>query len=148
MELLRRKLLRQIFTVSGLIIAILLMNVILIVFVPDSALGYSGDLHEGYRYGLLGGMIGALGGYALKYYRAFRDPAKLRELYIRQTDERRHEIGKNANMVTMKISMIGLGVASIVASYFSNVVFETLYLVLLALIVVNLLALVYYNKVN
>lgn len=82
------------------------------------ALGYM----SGFCMGLLAVMIFLL----VKYRRALQDDERLRKLYVQETDERNSFIeAKTGGMATNAI-MFGLALASVVAGFIDQTVFETL----------------------
>lgn len=82
----------------------------------------------------------------VRLYATMRNEEKLREMYIKETDERNAAIGKETSQTGGMISSAGIALAAITAGFFSKTVCITLTcaLIFTALVMIGVRA--YYNK--
>ena len=78
--------------------------------------------------------------------KAINDDKLLKELYIRNTDERNHQIFKEAGKTSFLISIGCLSAASIISGYFNSIVSATLSCCMAFIMIVYLSVTFYYNK--
>lgn len=78
--------------------------------------------------------------------RAIKDDSKLRKLYIKEHDERRIMIMQKTGATGINICILGLGIATVVAGYFNELIFITLLWATLFVSLVKGLFKVYYFK--
>lgn len=104
------------------------------------------EFMDGFQVGLLIGLLCVALSYLVKYQRALKDDAKLKQLYYQENDERQKYICQMAGQKSMQISLFILLTAAIIAGYFSNVAFFSLLgaTVVQALVVVGIKF--YYSK--
>lgn len=86
----------------------------------------SGDFMDGVQVGLIIGLLCVALSYLVKYERALKDDAKLKQLYYKENDEREKYICQMAGSKSMQISLFILMTAAVIAGYFSTVAFFSL----------------------
>jgi hypothetical protein len=82
----------------------------------------------------------------IKYARTLKNEEELKNLYIKETDERRIAIRTKAGRSGLSIVFGTLIIAMLVSGYFSKIVFFTLLAVVLFTSLVMLMTKLYYNK--
>ena len=97
----------------------------------------------------LGGFIG--GGlvslkYSLEYKKALKNEEKLKQLIVKDGDERMLLITKSAYQLASILSLILLFIAAIIFIYINIVISNTLLFVLLGFIILLTISTLYYNK--
>ena len=111
----------------------------------------TGDSHwkstwYGYVFGASIGIFSAMLGYLIRNIHAMMNDEKLKELYVKEHDERTIRIQTLAGNTTMKCLLwIGL-VATVIAGYFSITVSTTILTCVSVSSAVNLIFIAYYNK--
>ena len=111
----------------------------------------TGDSHwasgwHGYIFGASIGIFSAMLGFLIRNSRAMKNDKKLKELYVKEHDERTIRIQTLAGNMTMKCLLwMGL-VASIIAGYFSITVSITILACIFVSSAVNLILIAYYCK--
>ena len=111
----------------------------------------TGDSHwasgwHGYIFGASIGIFSAMLGFLIRNSRAMKNEKKLKELYVKEHDERTIRIQTLAGNTTMKCLLwMGL-VATIIAGYFSITVSITIFVCIWISSSLNLLLIGYYNK--
>ena len=111
----------------------------------------TGDSHwkstwYGYVFGASIGIFSAMLGYLIRNIRAIKNDKKLKELYVKEHDERAIRIQTLAGNTTMKCLLwMGL-VATVIAGYFSITVSTTILTCVSVSSAVNLIFIAYYNK--
>ena len=128
------------------------------VFAAGSELGWfsilrpiAGDDHwtsgwHGYIFGASIGIFSAMLGFLIRNSRAMKNDRKLKELYIKEHDERNFRIQTLAGNTAMKCLLwVGL-VATIIAGYFSITVSTTILACIFVCSTVNLILIAYYSK--
>jgi hypothetical protein len=84
----------------------------------------------------------------LRYLRAIKDDSKLKELYIKENDERTIMIMQKTGAAGINICILGLGIATVVAGYFNELIFFTLLgATLFVALVKGLFKLYYFKKI-
>lgn len=101
---------------------------------------------EGYRNGFCYGIIGFMAVRVIQYASALKNDEKLKKLFIRETDERVRLIFEKADSASSRVITIGLGLSTIVASFYSMTVFYTLTLIILAAAFVHIAFRFYYSR--
>ena len=100
----------------------------------------------GYVFGSSIGIFSAMLGFLIRNSRAMKNDRKLKELYIKEHDERNFRIQTLAGNTAMKCLLwVGL-VATIIAGYFSITVSTTILVCIFVCSAVNLILVAYYNK--
>jgi len=111
----------------------------------------TGDSHwkstwYGYIFGATIGIFSAMLGFLIRNIRAMKNDKKLKELYVKEHDERTIRIQTLAGNMTMKCLLwLGL-VATIIAGYFSITVSATILACIFVSSTINLVFVAYYSK--
>ncbi|HRR76579.1 MAG TPA: hypothetical protein P5191_07170 [Ruminococcus sp.] len=107
-----------------------------------------GGNNFGNRYisGFFSGAITVLIVNVVSIRKSLKNEKRLKEMYVRESDERLIMIMKETSKTTFYITLAGLGMAVMVASYFNIIVSCTLACVLGSIIFVYLITAVYYKK--
>ncbi|HLV09935.1 MAG TPA: hypothetical protein VKY40_06995 [Halanaerobiales bacterium] len=84
--------------------------------------------------------------YLFKYISALKNEETLKEIYIKENDERKIMIEQKAGSVSMIISYIILALASIIAGFYNQIIFFTLVGTLLFLAFTRLFMYLYFNR--
>ena len=101
---------------------------------------------HGYIFGASIGIFSAMLGFLIRNSRAMKNDKKLKELYVKEHDERTIRIQTLAGNMTMKCLLwMGL-VASIIAGYFSITVSITILACIFVSSAINLILIAYYCK--
>ena len=95
--------------------------------------------------GFIGGGIVALK-YSLDYKKALKNEEKLKQLLIKDSDERMILINKCSYQLAAILSLIFLFIAAIIFTYINTVISNTLLFVLLGFIILMTISTLYYNK--
>ena len=95
--------------------------------------------------GFLGGGIVALK-YSLDYKKALKNEEKLKQLLIKDGDERMILINKCGYQLASILSLIFLFIAAIIFTYINIVISNTLLFVLLGFIILLTISTLYYSK--
>lgn len=108
---------------------------------------HSGSFINGYLCGVGFGLIGAGIATAIKTSLIYKNPDKLKVLYIRETDERNIYIGNKAVVAAFYTVVALLFIASVVIGFIniSSIVFLTLFTVMVVMV---LIAVIYYSIFN
>ena len=102
--------------------------------------------------GSLGAVVGGLGaGIALMvitiiYSQTIKNENALKELYIRETDERNVFIEKTASKVSTVLIPIALFTAAVISAYINPIVCDTLFVVLICYTLISQLSLLICRK--
>ncbi len=96
--------------------------------------------------GMLGGLFGVTFGRYRNAKTVLSDEEAFRRAYVESHDERSILVAYRAADATFIISLYGLSIAGVIASFFNLVVFYTLLITVLALIAVNIGIHMYYWK--
>ena len=104
------------------------------------------EFAQGLSTGVFSGMLLVAVFNTIRIYKALNDEKLLKEMYIKDTDERNIAIQKEAATVSAKLSSYLTGIAVIIAGFFNKTVCITLGVAALceALLVIGITA--YYNK--
>lgn len=104
------------------------------------------DFLRGFRFGLLVAVVG-IGVYSIFYYlTSLNNADKLKNIYIKENDERTCEIDKRSGMASFKVMIIILILAAIIVGYFSLAGFIALIGAVLLELIVRLILYCYYSK--
>ena len=101
---------------------------------------------HGYIFGASIGIFSAMLGYLIRNFRAMKNDRKLKELYIKEHDERTIQIQTLAGNTTMKYLLWTGLVATIIAGYFSITISITILACTFVTSTVNLVFIAYYSK--
>ena len=100
----------------------------------------------GYLFGSSIGIFSTMLGYLIRNIRAMKHDKKLKELYVKEHDERTIRIRTLAGNTAMQCLLwMGL-VATVIAGYFSITVSTTILACIFVCSAVNLILIAYYNK--
>lgn len=122
---------------AGIVIVLLNAFDILKPLNNDSTLTFLG--------GFLGGGIVALK-YSLDYKEALKNEEKLKQLLIKDSDERMILINKCSYRLAAILSLIFLFIAAIIFTYINTVISNTLLFVFLGFTIILTISTLYYNK--
>ena len=81
-----------------------------------------------------------------QFKNALNDEARLKHMYIKNTDERSNQVIKEASRTSIIIIIIGLALSSLIASYFSQLASNILLGSMTFITFVHLAVYAYYNK--
>lgn len=81
-----------------------------------------------------------------KYMKAARNEALLKQMYIKESDERSSQILQNAASLSISIVFIGLGITTVVAGFFNPYIFFTLMGALFFIMIVFFTLMGYYSR--
>lgn len=141
MEEFRKKIQRKLIAIRILSVLVIVSLIVYKILTRDSDSYFSGVL-----YGVTGAMV-ALGiGYSVRFNTALKDDAKLKELYIQQTDERNEQILKESARTSNTIFLFATAIAAIVAGAFSETVSMTLSIMIVVNALINAGVSAYYNR--
>ena len=82
----------------------------------------------------------------LRIKKAIKNEDKLKELYVAQTDERLLMISKSTSHLTIIVTFILLLLAASVFAYINEVIYYTLFAVMVAMIAVMIICDLYFRK--
>lgn len=105
---------------------------------PDSREPMSDFMHgfvRGGQTGLLACLIVFLVVDIARCARALKDPEKLKQMYVKETDERNNLVSAKADQATFKLTLYLVALAGVLACFFSSTVALTLFCVLAFIIV-------------
>ena len=100
----------------------------------------------GYSTGFFSGVVGAVIVLAIRCAVVLRDPEKLKKLYILETDERSRLIREKTASGSFTVSVLILGFAAVIATFFSDTVVCVLAAVIIVMTVVKLSLKFYYDR--
>lgn len=100
----------------------------------------------GFRTGFSSSLIGYAIVRAVICARTLKDEKKLKALYIKETDERNLMIAQKASSASFLVTIIGLAVGCVIASFFSELVLMVLALVIVFVATVQISFYIYYSK--
>lgn len=105
-----------------------------------------GAFMAGFRSGFCTSLIGFLVVKIIILSRALKDEKKLKAMYIKETDERNMLIEQKTSTASFAVTIIGLGVACVIVSFFSRQILYTLICVILFVSIVKVTFNIYYSK--
>ncbi|MCQ2490934.1 MAG: hypothetical protein MJ079_05005 [Ruminococcus sp.] len=141
MEEFRKKIQRKLIAIRILIVLVIVSLIVYQILTRDSDSYFSGVL-----YGVFVVMVGPGLGYSVRLNTALKDDAKLKELYIQQTDERNKQIMKESARTSNTIFLFATAIAAIVAGAFSETVSMTLSIMIVVNALINAGVSAYYNR--
>ena len=100
----------------------------------------------GFRTGFCTSLIGFAVVKIIILSRALKDENKLKAMYIKETDERNLLIEQKTSTASFAVTIIGLGVACVIVSFFSRPILYTLICVILFVSIVKVAFSIYYSK--
>ena len=101
---------------------------------------------QGFQTGVVLGIELGVISYLAKYMRALKNEAKLKKLFIEETDERTGLILRNASTLTVTVSLVVLGIAATIAGFFNSLVFFTLLGALFFVLIIFYTMWIYFAK--
>ncbi len=104
------------------------------------------DMIRGYQFGIFTGIQVMMLKDIVNYTRALRDEGRLKKLYIAENDERSRLIQDKIGGVGLNLSLAVLGIASIIAGFFNQLVFLTLVAVLIFMALMKGSLKLYYRR--
>lgn len=104
------------------------------------------DLGNGFGTGACGSIITLMIINIIRYSAALKNDEKLKKLYILETDERERLIYEKANSSSFRAVIILLGLAAMVASFFSKPIFYTIVAIIVAIAFVQAAFKFYYRR--
>ncbi len=114
-------------------------------FLPVEKNG-DGAFMAGFRSGFCTSLIGFFVVKIIILSRALKDEKKLKAMYIKETDERNMLIEQKTSTASFAVTIIGLGVACVVVSFFSRPILYALICVILFVSIVKVVFSIYYSK--
>ena len=154
MEKFRKQIKRRIRT--NVVLAILLVALFASLMIMDATNAWStffpieenGDnaFLAGFRTGFCTSLIGFAVVKIIVLSRALKDEKKLKAMYIRETDERNLLIEQKTSTASFAVTIMGLGVACVIVSFFSRPILYTLICVILFVSIVKVAFSIYYSK--
>ena len=106
----------------------------------------SDTFSAGYSSGFCSGFVLVAAVFAVRYAIMLRDPEKLRKLYVLETDERSRLIREKTASGSFVITVFILGSATIIATFFSDVVVCVLAAVIGVMAAVKMSLKFYYDR--
>lgn len=104
------------------------------------------DFAQGVALGVFVGMEFVAVYNLARTYAALHNEEKLKEMYIKETDERNIAIGKETSQKGLTISTMGTSIAAIVASFFDEKICFSLVSILLFSALVTIIVNAYYKR--
>lgn len=104
------------------------------------------DFLAGFRTGFSSSLIGYAIVRAVICARTLKDEKKLKALYIKETDERNLMIAQKASSASFLVTIIGLAVGCVIASFFSKLVLMVLAIVIVFVAAVQIGFYIYFSK--
>ena len=100
----------------------------------------------GYSAGFCSGLIGAVLVIAFRYLVVLRDTEKLKRIYVAETDERLRLIREKTASGSFTVSILILGFATVIATFFSDTVVCVLAAVIGVMVVIKIAFKFYYDR--
>ncbi|MBQ8176603.1 MAG: hypothetical protein IJ035_06160 [Oscillospiraceae bacterium] len=154
MEKFRKQIKRRLRT--NVVLAIFLVVLFAVLMIMDATNSWStflpieenGDnaFMAGFRSGFCTSLVGFAVVKIIILSRALKDEKKLKAMYIKETDERNLLIEQKTSTASFAVTIIGLGVACVVVSFFSRQILYALICVILFVSVVKAAFGIYYSK--
>lgn len=104
------------------------------------------DFIQGFQTGVVLGIELVMIAYIVKYMRALKDSTALKKLYIKEHDERSGLILQSACTYTIVVTLVGLALAAVIASFINTLVFFTLVAAVVFVLVLFYTLLIVYSK--
>ncbi len=154
MEKFRKQIKRRLTT--NVVLAIFLAALFAVLMIMDATNAWStflpieenGDnaFLAGFRSGFCTSLIGFFVVKIIILSRALKDEKKLKTMYIKETDERNMLIEQKTSTASFAVTIIGLGVACVVVSFFSRPILYTLICVILFVSIVKVAFGIYFSR--
>ena len=108
--------------------------------------GHIYDFMHGFQVGLFAAFVAIILKQIIRYLKGLKDDEKLKLIYIEENDERKKLISDKIGGVGYNFVLGALVIALVAAGFFSEIIFLTLFSVLLFMSLVKGFLKVYYNK--
>jgi len=144
-----RKQIRKPLNISrAVLIAAIVILIVLNVIEIAAELGEksTNDLSNGFGTGVCASIITLMIVNVSRYSTALKNDEKLKKLYILETDERERLIYEKSNSSSFRAVIILLGLAAMVASFFSKPIFYTIVAIIIAIAFVQAAFKFYYRR--
>lgn len=105
-----------------------------------------GDFWQGILLGMTAGIELVLIYFAIRYFTAINDPKRLKEMYIKENDERKLKVVSETSRNTYWYDMFGLVMGIIIGGYFNMYVSLTCLVIAIYLILVRAILYSFYDK--
>jgi len=137
---------RQILLVAGLLCACGLIlfsrNYVKITLMTE----HIPEFISGFQAGIISGIFGCLAFFIIRNIAAFRNPDRLKKLYISETDERKLFIRQKSNSAGMNIITYGLALGTAVFGNINDTVFLTLLAACFFVVAIRGFLKIYYRR--
>lgn len=148
MEDFRKQVRKTLNIYRAVLIAAIVILIVLNVIEIAAELGEksTNDLSNGFGTGVCASIITLMIVNVSRYSTALKNDEKLKKLYILETDERERLIYEKSNSSSFRAVIILLGLAAMVASFFSKPIFYTIVAIIMAIAFVQAAFKFYYRR--
>ncbi len=148
MEDFRKQVKKTLNIYRAVLIAAIVILIVLNVIEIAAELGEksTNDLSNGFGTGVCASIITLMIVNVSRYSIALKNDEKLKKLYILETDERERLIYEKSNSSSFRAVIILLGLAAMVASFFSKPIFYTIVAIIIAIAFVQAAFKFYYRR--
>lgn len=148
MEDFRKQVRKTLNIYRAVLIAAIVILIVLNVIEIAAELGEksTNDLSNGFGTGVCASIITLMIVNVSRYSTALKNDEKLKKLYIMETDERERLIYEKSNSSSFRAVIILLGLAAMVASFFSKPIFYTIVAIIIAIAFVQAAFKFYYRR--
>ncbi|MDE6763682.1 MAG: hypothetical protein K2J73_08400 [Oscillospiraceae bacterium] len=148
MEEFRKQVQKTLNIYRAVLMAAIVILVVLNVIEMSAILGEesTNDLSNGFGTGVCASVITLMIINVCRYSAALKNDEKLKKLYILETDERERLIYEKTNSSSLRAVIILLGLAAMVASFFSKPIFYTIIAIIIAIAFVQVVFKLYYRR--
>ncbi len=148
MEDFRKQVRKTLNIYRAVLIAAIVILIVLNVIEIAAELGEksTNDLSNGFGTGVCASIITLMIVNVSRYSIALKNDEKLKKLYILETDERERLIYEKSNSSSFRAVIILLGLAAMVASFFSKPIFYTIVAIIIAIAFVQAAFKFYYRR--
>mgnify|MGYP001094773294 FL=1 len=148
MEDFRKQVKKTLNIYRAVLIAAIVILIVLNVIEIAAELGEksTNDLSNGFGTGVCASIITLMIVNVSRYSTALKNDEKLKKLYILETDERERLIYEKSNSSSFRAVIILLGLAAMVASFFSKPIFYTIVAIIIAIAFVQAAFKFYYRR--
>ncbi|MEZ3455027.1 MAG: hypothetical protein K1W17_11785 [Oscillospiraceae bacterium] len=148
MEDFRKQVRKTLNIYRAVLIAAIVILIVLNVIEIAAELGEksTNDLSNGFGTGVCASIITLMIVNVSRYSTALKNDEKLKKLYILETDERERLIYEKSNSSSFRAVIILLGLAAMVASFFSKPIFYTIVAIIIAIAFVQAAFKFYYRR--
>lgn len=148
MEEFRKQVQKTLNVYRAILIAAIVILIVLNIIEIAAVLGEKStiDLGNGFGTGVCASVITLMIINVCRYSAALKNDEKLKKLYILETDERERLIYEKTNSSSFRAVIILLGLAAMVASFFSKPIFYTIVAIIIAIAFVQAAFKFYYRR--